>query len=498
MSADPVAPDGLGASRREAIVSEPIQIEGDKRGGIERLLGVNFSPEAETGMRAAFASMLGGENIGRGILTGMGAYTAAQQRGLEKQKMEAEQDVARRRVATEETNAATAKARAETEEAQRRFTQATGILSGYKNLNNGTYLTPYGTIISAAEFAQVRDSLLAGPNQKSGTTPSGAIPVPSPVAEEPKPEEPRSDLSVAKEYDPVWINYRLAENAKEFAKTENSGFSTAQLTEEQKRLEANSAAYKKGESVRHADGSFAPAKGITDTNQRNKYENETAPAQIKVGRDEQPLAQEQLQSIQNLVEITANPKTQTGLFAPALADIARGLSAFRLGTDNEAIAANRQIFDKDGAFLSNLQTKSLAGAGVGRVLQIEVSGLGKMLPAFANEREANLYLLANFGAMQRRKLRLINAYREFVRADSRRTPYEEDQFFAKWQQENPLKKEISDTVKEYSIDPSQINDKPQDEDMVKDGDYFRGNKDGYEQIFRAVRKGKDVSYRPLS
>lgn len=489
MSADPVAPDGLGASRREAIVSEPIQIEGDKRGGIERLLGVNFSPEAETGMRAAFASMLGGENIGRGILTGMGAYTAAQQRGLEKQKMEAEQDVARRRVATEETNAATAKARAETEEAQRRFTQATGILSGYKNLNNGTYLTPYGTIISAAEFAQVRDRLLAGP--KSGITPSGAIPVPSPVAEEPKTKEPRSDFSVAKEYDPVWINYRLAENAKETAKTENSGFSTAPLTEEKNRLEANSAAYKAGDNVRQADGSFAPAKGITDTIQKNKYEKETAPAQLKVYQEEQPRAQEQLHSIGNLVEITANPNTPTGLFAPALAEVARGLSALKLGTDNEAIAANRQIFDKDGAFLSNLQTKSLAEAGVGRVLQIEVAGLGRMLPAFDNEREANLYLLANFGAMQRRKLRLINAYREFVDADSRRTPSEEDKFFAKWQQENPLKKEISDTVKEYSIDPAQI-EPWQNEESLQDGHYYSipAENGAYNQTVVAKKVGK--------
>ena len=493
MSADPVAPDGLGASRREAIVSEPIQIEGDKRGGIERLLGVNFSPEAETGMRAAFASMLGGENIGRGILTGMGAYTAAQQRGLDKQKMEAEQDVARRRVATEETTAETNARRVEIEEAQRRFTQATAILSGYKNLNDGTYLTPFGTKITAAQFAQERDRILAGPNQKSAVTSSSAIPVPvaAPQAGETKPEEPRSDSSVVKEYDPEWINWRLATIGKEIAVAENSGFSTAQFTAEQERLKGNSDAYKAGQNVRHVDGSFAPAQEMVERQQRTKYETETAPAQLKIYQVERPQSEEQLQSIQNLAKITADQKNPTGLFANALANVARGLTAFKLGDDNKVIAANRQIFDKDSAFLSNLQTKALAASGVGRVLQIEVSGLGKMLPAFNNEREANLYLLANFGAMQRRKLRLINAYREFVGADRKRTPYEEDEFFAEWQRENPLEREINDTVKEYSIDPAQI-EPWQNKESLQDGHYYSiPAADGaYNQTVVAKKVGK--------
>lgn len=495
MSADPVAPDGLGASRREAIVSEPIQIEGDKQGGIERLLGVNFSPEAETGMRAAFASMLGGENIGRGILTGMGAYTAAQQRGLEKQKMEAEQDVARRRVATEETTAETGKAREEREEAQRRFTQATGILSGYKNLNNGTYLTPYGTIISAAEFAQVRDSLLAGPNQKLGTTPSGEIPVPSPVAppvaEEPKSKEQRSDPSVDKEFDPAWIDARLPEIGKQKAVDTNSGFSVAALVEEEERLKANKEAYQTGKNVRQADGSFAPADKAIDTIQRTIYANETAPAQLTLYRAEKPQARQLLESVENLVKITANPNTPEGPFANALADAANILGAVQLGDDNKVIAANRQIFDKDGAFLSNLQTKDLAASGVGKVLQIEVAGLGKMLPAFTNQKAANLYLLANFGAMQRRKIRLINAYHTFVKESKYRTPYEEDEFFDKWQQENDLTREISDTVKEYSIDPAQI-EPWQNEESLQDKHYYSvpAENGAYNQTVVAKKVGK--------
>ena len=114
-----------------------------------------------------------------------------------------------------------------------------------------------------------------------------------------------------------------------------------------------------------------------------------------------------------------------------------------------------------------------------------------MLPAFDNEREANLYLLANFGAMQRRKLRLINAYREFVDADSRRTPSEEDKFFAKWQQENPLKKEISDTVKEYSIDPAQI-EPWQNEESLQDGHYYSipAENGAYNQTVVAKKVGK--------
>lgn len=519
---------GLGSSAPPRLIEQ--QEPKERRNIYERILNADLSPEAELGIRAAFASMLGGQNIGRGILTGMSAYTQAQQRALEREKAEAEMEVAARRVGAEEMTAETGRRKAETEEEVRRLEVAEKIRGMYRRIVqlDGTtvYIGPNNEQLTEQQFNGLLQRLYGETLAKgaiSSPLPTGGVPVPPVVpseavlqpGEKPAPQPYRSEAfpgvdfgevdpknPVAPEYTPKNINIAVADlqNRKQMA--EAVGAPTAIFDENIARLLENKGKAMKGEAVTLMDGTLGRWPPGYDQRKREEYREPLA-KEAETYAEQAATARSQLVPIESTVEIVANPNNQAGAYAGAISKIVKYAEPF-LGDDQKGSAAeNQQIFEKNIAELINQQTTALAKSGVGRVLDREVQNLTSAIPQYTNERDANLYLLAVFGTIERQKIRFNTDFAEWRKTNQTPTQEEVLAFAEDWRNKNNLKSEVERTKNEYSIDPTKILPRPQDLKNVVNGGYYRGeghhdgNKYGYDQVYVAKKDRNNVRFFPV-